>query len=263
VITLTFFSPAPLSAGPAEFASLTATVPASAPYGAAHVLELSGVSINEAATPATADDSIHVVALLGDTTGNGQYSGLDAQRVARIVVGLDSGLAAFPTIDPILLGDATGNGSLSGLDAQRIAQQVVGLDPPEIPTVPDETLANAGRTANRNAAAVDAVLAQMEAAASQNAASPARDVAASLVDLPQRLVDPATVNEVEQSGRCGRDETLGADSNSRRTPALGTATMRDDGSLSPDDDFNMNLESESRCLDATAIDACFAEEAVL
>jgi hypothetical protein len=72
---------------------------------------------------------------LGDTTGNGAYSGLDAQRTARVIVRLDNGFEACPTIHPLVVADVTGNGGLSALDAQRIALKAVGLDPPEIPPV--------------------------------------------------------------------------------------------------------------------------------
>jgi hypothetical protein len=85
---------------------------------------------------ASADSGIHAVAFLGDATGNGAYSGLDAQRVARVAVGLDAGFAAYPKIDPAVIADVTSNGVLSGLDAQRIAQEAVGLDSGEIPPIP-------------------------------------------------------------------------------------------------------------------------------
>jgi hypothetical protein len=83
--------------------------------------------------------------LFGDCTGNGSYSGLDAQRAARVGVGLDAGLAAYPHIDPLLLADVTGNGGISGLDAQRIALVPVGLDPPEIPRLPQPQRLSAPR----------------------------------------------------------------------------------------------------------------------
>jgi hypothetical protein len=56
--------------------------------------------------------------------------------VARVAVGLDSGLQSYPATDPVVLADISGNGALSGLDAQRIAQIAVGLTPPEIPSPP-------------------------------------------------------------------------------------------------------------------------------
>ena len=138
VVSLQFISPAPLPPGPLELITLVADVPSSATYGAAHVLDVSAVTINGGTIAATADDAVHAAAYVGDTTGNQTYSGLDAQRVARVAVHLDSGFDAFPLIDPVVIADVTRNGALSGLDAQRIAQVSVGLDPPEIPPIPPQ-----------------------------------------------------------------------------------------------------------------------------
>lgn len=85
---------------------------------------------------AITDDAIHVVAYLGDTTGNSAHSSLDAQRILRVAAGLHSGFTAYPLIDPVIVGDTTWNGSLSSLDATRILQEVAGLDRPEIPPIP-------------------------------------------------------------------------------------------------------------------------------
>jgi len=52
-------------------------------------------------------------------------------------VGLDSGFDAYDTINPLLIGDTTGNGTLSSLDASRIQQQVVGLPVDSFPNVVD------------------------------------------------------------------------------------------------------------------------------
>jgi hypothetical protein len=136
VAVVTFFSPTALTPGAATIVSLVATVPSGATYKASHLLHISSLSINEGGLAATADDAIHVAAYFGDATGNGGYSGLDAQRVARVSVGLDSGYSAYPLIDPVIIGDITGNGALSGLDANRIAQEAVGIDRPEIPPIP-------------------------------------------------------------------------------------------------------------------------------
>jgi hypothetical protein len=84
---------------------------------------------------ATADDALQAVVYFGDTTGNASYSGLDAQRTARVGVGLDNGFEAYPRIDPVIVADITANGTISGLDAQRIALAAVGLDAPEIPPI--------------------------------------------------------------------------------------------------------------------------------
>ncbi len=136
VVTLSYSHTAPLAAGASQLISLRAEVPPAATYGAAHVLDISNATLNGGSIAVTADDAIHATAFLGDATGNREYSGLDAQRVARVAVNLDGGFADHPLIDPVVIADATANGELSGLDAQRIAQEAVGLNPIEIPPIP-------------------------------------------------------------------------------------------------------------------------------
>jgi hypothetical protein len=123
-----------LAPGAQTLFSLVATVPNTASYRAKHILHFAQVDINELA--AKADDGVHAVAYLGDASGNGTYSALDATRVLRVSAGLDSGFAPFLLLDPVIVGDITANGSFSALDATRILQEIVGLDRPEIPPVP-------------------------------------------------------------------------------------------------------------------------------
>ena len=52
------------------------------------------------------------------------------------LVGLDTGFDAYDKLNPVLLGDTTGNGGLSSLDASRIQKQVVGLDINSFPGIP-------------------------------------------------------------------------------------------------------------------------------
>jgi len=121
---------------------LQAAVPetAKADYRGKALLTFKDVSVNAGAISVAADTAVQVVAYLGDTTGNGAYSGLDGQRIKRVVVGLDTGFAAFPLLDPVLIADATANGSLSGLDATRVLQEVTGIDRAEIPPRPAITI---------------------------------------------------------------------------------------------------------------------------
>lgn len=124
-LRLNFVSTTPLHSGPVDFLTLTARVSDGAAYGTAHVLDLSEVVVNLGQLPATADDAIHTVAYFGDTTGDKTYSGLDAQRIARVVVQLDSGFEAFPCVDPKVIADIDANGGLTGLDAVLVAREVV------------------------------------------------------------------------------------------------------------------------------------------
>jgi len=43
----------------------------------------------------------------------------------------------YPTIDPRIIGDVTGDGTLSALDASDLLRRVVGLSTPNIPALPD------------------------------------------------------------------------------------------------------------------------------
>jgi hypothetical protein len=125
-----------LGSGTREILRFTATVPANATYGVAQVLALENVVLNQGLAIPSANDGVHLVAYLGDATGNRTYSALDAQRVLRVATGLDSGFAAYPLIDPVIVGDITGNKLISALDATRIMQEVVGLNPAEIAPIP-------------------------------------------------------------------------------------------------------------------------------
>jgi hypothetical protein len=136
-------SPSPLAAGPVELVRLTANVPADAPMATVQALALSEVSLNGGAIAATGDAGVHLVAYLGEATGDGSYSSADATRISRIAVGMDRGLEAFPRVDPVILADVTGNGAVSATDATRVLQRAVGMTPEEIPPLPGDELAQA------------------------------------------------------------------------------------------------------------------------
>ncbi len=191
-IILDFTSPTPLGAGSADFVTLLAEVPDAATYGAGHVLDIHSVTVNQGTLTATPDDAIHTVAYLGDATGNGSYSGLDAQRVARVAVGLDSGFEAHPNFDPVVVADVTLNGDLSGLDAQRIALEAVGLDATEIPPIEQPLRLDRLSATTRESrpladsqlgSVVKTVIARLEAVENVDAAR-LRDVSFEVVDLP-------------------------------------------------------------------------------
>jgi len=158
---------------------------------------------------------VQAVGFLGDTTGNQSYSGLDAQRAARVAVRLDSGFAAYPKIDPVIVADVTSNGQLSGLDAQRIALEAVGIGADEIPDLPQALRLAAGARRVRSAHAppasdsgaqsapyglhstqlgyeqlaplVDTAVARIEAV-DPDAAAKLQNVAFEIVDLPDNLL---------------------------------------------------------------------------
>jgi len=103
---------------------LEAEVPTSAHYAGAHVLDISELRINGGSIAARDDDGLHVVAYLGDVTGNGTYSSLDLARMQRLVLGSDWGLSAYPRVDPAILADITANGSISSLDMARLSEWI-------------------------------------------------------------------------------------------------------------------------------------------
>lgn len=132
-------SPTELGAGTVDFLRLTATVPDSAAslYGSKHVLEITQITLNGGALASVgADNGLHLVTYLGDASGNGTISSLDASLALRNAVGLDGGLKALRLADPTLAADANGNGRLDSTDAAWILQKAVGLPRPQLPDLP-------------------------------------------------------------------------------------------------------------------------------
>lgn len=124
-----------LGAGSIDLVKLVAKVPGSAPYGAKQVLDLRNILLDTGAAVRD-DDGLHLVAYVGDASGNAKYSTLDVQRIQRTVVRLDNGFGAYPLVDPTVVADINGNAALTALDAQRMLSEVMGLDRPEIPPIP-------------------------------------------------------------------------------------------------------------------------------
>jgi len=54
----------------------------------------------------------------------------------RVVVGFDTGFAAYPLLDPTIVGDTSGNGAFSSLDILWLQRRVVGFVQPVIPDLP-------------------------------------------------------------------------------------------------------------------------------
>jgi hypothetical protein len=114
--TIIFHSPTPLASGAVRLGGLVATGAANASYKSKELLHFSSVSVNGGAISAVGDDGVHVVAFLGDTSGDGTYTSADSVLLARVAAGTDSGFAAFPALDPVMIGDLGGNGSITGAD---------------------------------------------------------------------------------------------------------------------------------------------------
>ncbi len=154
VVTLSFFALAPLTADQTDIISVIATVPETATYGKAQVLDVTAVEVNAGALTAKADDAIHVAAYPGDANANRRYDAEDARLIARVGVGSDTGFVSatptsstvttplFPLIDPRLLGDVTGVDGLSPLDASDVLRKVIGLSVPNLPNLPSQAPTN-------------------------------------------------------------------------------------------------------------------------
>ena len=151
-VAIVTFSSSGLIIGPgggAIFANLTASVPSTAGYGEKEILDLQNININNGSFTsgnglAIDDDAIHVSGFLGNVTGDGIYTGLDAQRISRVAVGLDPGFRQWVLADPLIVGDVSGDNVLTGLDALQIARQAVGITQGNIPVLPGVTPEIAG-----------------------------------------------------------------------------------------------------------------------
>ena len=143
-IQLTGLSSLPATA--VTLLNLQASVPASAPYAAKHLLDIQRLQFNGGALSGSDDDGIHLVAYVGDTDAQPGYSMADALCVQRVVVRLDTGFLPYPWIDPLIAGDVNGNGRLDAGDALLIGRKVMGLPTSELPDLP-APLRMTGRTA--------------------------------------------------------------------------------------------------------------------
>ena len=143
-VTLNASGPALSANSATTIFSLTAAVPTNATYGASEILQITGLSLANAAGPVSgvAERAIHEVAYLGDADGDESYGGFDSSLIMRTEVGYDTGFDAYPLTDPAIIGDVNGfqvNGVdvLSGSDASLVAQAAVFLPVADIPDLPD------------------------------------------------------------------------------------------------------------------------------
>jgi hypothetical protein len=112
----------PVAAGVRELVRLVGSVPTSAIYGSAHVLDVVDAFVD--GRDAREADGVHVAAYFGDANGDGRYTSLDAQRISRVIAGIDAGFTAYERIDPVLIGDVNRNGRLDSGDASSIVSEV-------------------------------------------------------------------------------------------------------------------------------------------
>lgn len=119
--------------------TISASVPDGAPYKSKQVLDITNLSVTNTANqvvPSTDNDAVHVNAYLGDSSGNGTYSGMDNSLTRRLLVLLGTGFNAYPLADPVIVADTSGNGGLSGLDNSYLSQVLVNIPQNRIPAIP-------------------------------------------------------------------------------------------------------------------------------
>jgi hypothetical protein len=122
-------------AGQLTIANVMAQVVATAGNGSSALISLESVVVNGTVT-AGGSNAVQVVASLGDTSGDGEYSSSDANLAARLAMRLDSGLLRYPVINPSLVADVSGNGTVSMLDAAMIAGISSSNEGPELASAP-------------------------------------------------------------------------------------------------------------------------------
>ncbi len=134
-----FSSLTPLPAPAVSLGGLTADVPLSAAslYGTKALLQFSGVQVNGGLIGATAIEAVQVAAYLGDVSGVGNYSPLDATLMSRVATDIDTGFAAFPCLDPTILGDISGTGAVTSTDVTLMNRVVAGITVPQAQTIPN------------------------------------------------------------------------------------------------------------------------------
>ncbi len=146
---LDFTSPTPLTqTGAIRLGGLVATVPSTAAslYKSKALLHWSGVTLNGGAIAAVGDDSVEVVAYLGDAAGtaNGSLSGGDAADISEVATGMDTnaatgtlaGFSAFPLADPAIIADLNNDGLVDASDVTLLNSVLAGTSRPQIPTIP-------------------------------------------------------------------------------------------------------------------------------
>ena len=100
--------------------------------------DLSGRTIEDHMMFDSIQDDEGSLALRGDANNSGQFEVSDAITVLRHIVGLESGLSAFPEQDPVTMLDVNGDSSVGVTDAISILRSIVGLtsDEPSMLLVP-------------------------------------------------------------------------------------------------------------------------------
>jgi hypothetical protein len=116
---------------------LQAFVPDDATLGNSQILSLTNLSLNQGNIAVVADKALQQVAYVGDVSGNGSYSSLDASLIARVAKEMDAGFDFYQNTDPIILAGIENKAILSENDALAVARKTVGLLENDIPDLPN------------------------------------------------------------------------------------------------------------------------------
>ncbi|MCA9136619.1 MAG: FG-GAP repeat protein [Planctomycetales bacterium] len=126
----------PLSGVDVPVFDLIATVASTATYGETHLMRITSVQLNGGTIDAIGDAAVHYVIPVGDTSGDGSYSGFDAALLSRVLKNDDSGFSAHRHIDPRIVATLATDRPLNPNDAATIAGKVVGDGSATIPDIP-------------------------------------------------------------------------------------------------------------------------------
>jgi hypothetical protein len=120
---------------------LIATVPSGTaanpmPYKAEDLLHLSSVTLNGGTIPVATSDAVHLLAYVGDADGSGSYNSNDAVLITRALLNTDSGLTAYPVVDPALVADTDGAGFIPADAGLQANEAGTGFPTPNLPIPP-------------------------------------------------------------------------------------------------------------------------------
>ena len=119
-IAVTITSSQAIRAGSATLAVMNASIADDAVCNS-KVVTIKDVVVNGGQAVGTGSSAVHVAAKLGDTSGDGTYSAFDAVLAARVAAFKDTGLAAYPMVDPVVVADVSGNGDIKMYDSGLVA----------------------------------------------------------------------------------------------------------------------------------------------
>ncbi len=140
IAIITLSSPTQLSFFNAPFTlvHLTASVPATAPYGEKQVVAITNatVSVGSVSLPLQLDDGVQVTAFFGDLDQSRTYNAADLPILQRMLTGAYSGLTPYRNADPTILADLNADGKVQLDDASLLHRLIQAAEVPTVPPLP-------------------------------------------------------------------------------------------------------------------------------